>query len=123
MFYTREHLSRFHTQNDQERARRIGQQEKNRAISGFKKLGLSPFESLVIERREIRIGEGTSPVITEVTLDARGISRSAEDRAFNVDGRQVTVRRSVEIPLEEYARFGEVVDTVLRGYVAHETNR
>lgn len=122
MFYG-EHLSRFHPQNDQERARRLGQQEKNRAISRFKKLGLLPFESLVIERREIRIGEGANPVIAEVMLDARGISRSAEDRAFDIDGRQVTVRRSFEIPLEEYSRFGEVVDTVLRGYVAHETSR
>lgn len=98
-------------------ARRLGKQEKNRLIARVKKLGLNQFESIVLQRTSSGIDQDNKPRVMEVMLDLRGISRSAEERVLNSNGNQIVVRRSVEIPLEDYPKYRELADAVIQGYL------
>ena len=109
-----------HPGNSEEEARRLGQKEKNRVITEVKRLGLTPFESLVLQNEEYRVDQSGTTAIREVLLDTRGISRTTEDKIINVDGEQVMVHRTLEIPLEDYLSFSSIVNIVIQKYT---TNR
>jgi hypothetical protein len=101
-------------ENPEQEARRLGQQEKKRVVGLAKKLGLSPFENLVLRQRTIESTQGGAPlVVDEVLLNEWGISRSSVDRIIAINGKELTIHRTIEIPIEDYPRFGKLVDSAI----------
>lgn len=105
-----------HIVNPEEEARRLGQKEKNRIIKEVKKLGLGQFESLILQEEEYRMPQNGTKGIREVLLDVRGISKTTEDRVINAAGDHVVVRRTLEIPLEDYPGFSSIANAVIQKY-------